>query len=181
MGVRLLFPPHSSNVAEARCLFRTGVSTGLPIQENQVLIDWAETRGNKEDDERGVYILNVDENVEDAAFKSHFAKFGPIEKASQKNRASYVLGRRMFDEVQEYCGAALYLPSIFTPCRNEVEFSLVAFLSSCDDYCHVRRYILASAVALHGTWRARKVIRGVPSCSCSHLWTVASFRLCMGV
>lgn len=54
----------------------------FPLQENQVLIDWAETRGNKEDDERGVYILNVDENVDEVAFKENFTKFGVIEKAS---------------------------------------------------------------------------------------------------
>lgn len=47
-----------------------------------MLIDWAETRGNKQDDERGVYILNVDENVEDAAFKAHFEKHGTIDKVT---------------------------------------------------------------------------------------------------
>lgn len=45
-----------------------------------MLMDWAETRGNKEDDERGVYITNVDETVDDSVFKEHFSKFGVIEK-----------------------------------------------------------------------------------------------------
>lgn len=49
-------------------------------QDNQVLIDWAETRGNKQDDDRGVYVLNVSEEVEEAVFKAHFEQHGTIEK-----------------------------------------------------------------------------------------------------
>lgn len=49
-------------------------------QNNSVMVDWAETRGNKEDDERGVYITNVDESVEDEDFRKHFGRFGVIEK-----------------------------------------------------------------------------------------------------
>ncbi|CAM9851752.1 unnamed protein product, partial [Choristocarpus tenellus] len=52
----------------------------LKIMENFVLMDWAETRGNKEDDDRGIYILNVDPDVDDLIFRAHFAKYGTIEK-----------------------------------------------------------------------------------------------------
>ncbi|CAM9108751.1 unnamed protein product, partial [Sphacelaria rigidula] len=52
----------------------------LKILDNQVLIDWAETRGNKQDDDRGVYVLNVSEEVEEAVFKAHFEQHGTIEK-----------------------------------------------------------------------------------------------------
>lgn len=45
-----------------------------------MLIDWAETRGNKQDDERGVYITGLDEKVDDAALRKHFGSYGVIVK-----------------------------------------------------------------------------------------------------
>lgn len=71
-------------------------------QDNQVLIDWAETRGNKQDDERGVYVLNVDENVEDADFKAHFEKHGTIEKV-KKHENTHVF----FSSIWFRCSAVL--------------------------------------------------------------------------
>ncbi|CAM9663080.1 unnamed protein product, partial [Ectocarpus fasciculatus] len=58
----------------------------LSILENKVLIDWAETRGNKQDDERGVYITGLDEKVDDAALRKHFGSYGVIVKVVVGNQ-----------------------------------------------------------------------------------------------
>lgn len=43
-------------------------------------VDWAETRGNKEDDERGVYITNLVETVVEDQIRGKFGVYGTIEK-----------------------------------------------------------------------------------------------------
>lgn len=57
-----------------------------PSQENKVLIDWAETRGNKQDDERGVYITGLDEKVDEAGLRKHFGSYGTIVKVRGEGR-----------------------------------------------------------------------------------------------
>lgn len=49
-----------------------------------MLIDWAETRGNKQDDERGVYITGLDEKVDEAALRKHFGSYGTIVKVKRR-------------------------------------------------------------------------------------------------
>ncbi|CAM9694148.1 unnamed protein product, partial [Ectocarpus sp. 6 AP-2014] len=58
----------------------------LTILENKVLIDWAETRGNKQDDERGVYITGLDEKVDEAGLRKHFGSYGTIVKVVVGNQ-----------------------------------------------------------------------------------------------
>ena len=44
------------------------------------MVDWADTKGCREEDERGVYVTNVDERVDESLFKDHFSKFGVVDK-----------------------------------------------------------------------------------------------------
>lgn len=62
-----------------------------------MVVDWADSKGGKEDDERGVYITNLDEHVDDGIFRKHFSKFGVIEKVvfgraiSHANRKDFAI------------------------------------------------------------------------------------------
>lgn len=54
-----------------------------------MVVDWAEVKGNSsnaEDEECGVYMTNVKEDVEDEAFRTHCGKFGTIEKVRERKK-----------------------------------------------------------------------------------------------
>jgi len=63
-------------------------------QDNNVQTDWAESRGSKEDDECGVYMTNVKEDVEDEVFRKHFGKFGTIDKVRIQSITALFLEKR---------------------------------------------------------------------------------------
>ena len=56
------------------------------LKENNVVVDWAAPRGT-EDEECGVYMTNIKEDVEEKAVRDHFGKFGVIEKVRRGTQA----------------------------------------------------------------------------------------------